>query len=155
MALNPDRLRQIRPMSEADLDAVVAIEAATFPDPWPRHALAHEALENSFCSAFVAEVDGATAGYAFCWVIYEQAHLINIAVDEALRGQGFGEALLVHALRHARAQGADVIHLEVRESNRAAIALYQKHGFAILGRKDKYYNDGSPAVLMEANLRGC
>ena len=152
MALNPELLRQIRPMGEADLDAVSAIEAATFPDPWPRQALAHEAVHNPVCSSFVIEEEGAVVGYAFCWVIFEQAHLINIAVAPSRRGKGHGEALLVHALRHARSQGAEVMHLEVRETNPAAVALYQKYGFAILGRSARYYSDGAPALFMEAKL---
>ncbi len=152
MALNPELLRQIRPMSEADLDAVSAIEAATFPDPWPRQALAHEALHNPVCSSFVIEAKGEVVGYAFCWVIFEQAHLINIAVAPSRRGMGHGEALLVHVLRHARSQGAEVMHLEVRETNPAAVALYQKYGFAILGRSARYYSDGAPALFMETDL---
>jgi ribosomal-protein-alanine N-acetyltransferase len=152
MALNPELLRQIRPMSEADLDAVSAIESATFPDPWPRQALAHEALHNPVCSSFVIEAEGEVAGYAFCWVIFEQAHLVNIAVMPSLRGRGHGEALLVHVLRHARSQGAEVMHLEVRETNPAAVALYQKYGFAVLGRSARYYSDGAPALFMETDL---
>ena len=152
MALNPELLRQIRPMSEADLDEVSAIEAATFPDPWPRQALAHEALHNPVCSSFVIEAKDEVVGYAFCWVIFEQAHLINIAVAPARRGKGHGEALLVHVLRHARAQGAEVMHLEVRETNPEAVALYQKYGFAILGRSARYYSDGAPALFMETDL---
>jgi len=149
MALNPELLRQIRPMSEADLEAISAIEAATFPDPWPRSALAHEAVRNPYCSASVIEEEGTVAGYAFCWVVFEQAHLINIAIAPGLRSRGLGEALLVHVMRHATAQGAEVMHLEVRDENQAAIALYLKYGFTILGRKDKYYGDGAAAILMK------
>jgi ribosomal-protein-alanine acetyltransferase len=152
MALNPELLRQIRPMSEADLEAISAIEAATFPDPWPRSALAHEAVRNPYCSASVIEEEGTVAGYAFCWVVFEQAHLINIAIAPGLRSRGLGEALLVHVMRHATAQGAEVMHLEVRDENQAAIALYLKYGFTILGRKDKYYGDGAAAILMQKDL---
>lgn len=139
-------------MAQEDLDPVAEIEAQSFPNPWPREALAHELLRNPFCSSFVAERDGAVAGYAFLWVIFEEAHLVNIAVAPAHRGLGLGEALLVHTLRHSRAQGAEAIHLEVRETNGPAIALYRKYGFRILGRADRYYTDGTPAIFMEADL---
>jgi len=152
MALSPELLHQIRPMGDGDLDAVSAIEAVTFPDPWPRHALGYEALHNPVCSSFVIEAEGSVAGYAFLWVIFEQAHLINIAVADSRRGRGYGEALLVHVLRHARSQGAEVIHLEVRETNEAAVALYLKYGFTVLGHRDRYYSDGAPALFMEASL---
>jgi [ribosomal protein S18]-alanine N-acetyltransferase len=152
MALNPELLHHIRPMGEADMAAISAIEAVTFPDPWPRSALAHEALSNPYCSASVIEQDGEVAGYAFCWVVFEQAHLINIAIAAEHRGEGLGEALLVHVLRQARAQGAEAMHLEVRAANEAAIGLYLKYGFEVLGRKDKYYGDGAAALMMHKDL---
>lgn len=153
MALPLDRARShIRPMAEEDLGAVTAIEAATFPSPWPYEALAFELKQNPFCAAFVTEAAGEVAAYAFLWVMYDQSHLINIAVEEAHRGQGLGEALLVHCLRHARLNGCQRMHLEVREDNTPAITLYERYGFARLGRQKNYYNDGTAALLMEAVL---
>lgn len=142
----------IRRMAPEDLDQVAAIEVATFPAPWPKEALEHELLRNPFCSSFVTEADGEVVAYAYVWVIYDQAHLINIAVGESHRGVGAGEGLLVHVLRHVKSQGAQRIHLEVREGNEAAITLYRKHGFEILGRGDSYYADGEAALFMEAEL---
>jgi ribosomal-protein-alanine N-acetyltransferase len=152
MAVNRDLARTIRPMMADDLDRVTSIEAATFPNPWPREALAYELEKNPFCAAFVAERGGAVAAYAYIWVIYEEAHLINIAVDAAHRGRGVGEALMVHALRHAAAEGAERVHLEVRETNAAAIALYRRYGFQVIGRAESYYSDGTPALFMETSL---
>jgi len=152
MATNLNLLPHIRPMSPDDLDEVSAIESATFPNPWPRESLQHELADNPFCSAFVIELDGRVAGYAYVWVIYEYAHLINFAIAEDLRGLGHGERLLVHVLRHAKASGALKIHLEVRENNEAAIRLYEKHGFEALGRGESYYADGTAALFMEAEL---
>lgn len=152
MALKRDLLRAVRPMAAADLAEVEAIEAATFPNPWPLEALAHEHRDNPHCFSFVAEAEGAVAAYAFLWVIFEEAHLVNIAVAEAFRGRGYGEAMLVHLLRTARAQGAERIHLEVREANAPAIALYRKYGFEVLGRAERYYTDGAAALFMEAPL---
>ncbi len=154
MSLRAEALAAIRPMAPEDLDAVAAIEAQSFPNPWPREALAHELLQNVYCSSFVAEWEGAVAGYAFLWVIYDEAHLVNVAVAPERRGRGLGEALLVHVLRHAKAQGATGIHLEVRETNAPAITLYLRYGFRVLGRADRYYTDGTPAIFMEADLLG-
>jgi ribosomal-protein-alanine N-acetyltransferase len=141
-------------MAEEDLGEVTAIEAATYPDPWPYEALAFELKQNPFCRCFVAEDGGGVAGYAFVWVVYEMAHLINIAVAADRRGEGFGEALLRHVLACARGSGAEMIHLEVRDNNTPAVALYQKYGFAIRGRKESYYKDGTAALLMDAPLVG-
>lgn len=148
----PIPVHAIRPMAEGDLGEVAAIEAACYPDPWPYEALAFELKENSFCHCFVAEEAGAVAGYAFLWVVYEMAHLINIAVAEEYRGRGFGEGLLRHSLEVARGSGAEVLHLEVRVTNAAAIALYHKYGFTVRGRQESYYKDGTAAFLMEAAL---
>jgi ribosomal-protein-alanine N-acetyltransferase len=152
MALEAHELTTIRPMSEEDIPAVSAIEAVTFPAPWPFEALAFELGQNPFCKAFVADDGGRVAGYAFLWVIYERAHLVNIAVHPERRGLGIGEALLLHVLRRARREGAEWIHLEVRADNTAAIGLYEKHGFVAVGRYPRYYSDGSDALNMEREL---
>lgn len=154
MALPLDRAPRatIRPMAEEDLGRITALEAATFPSPWPYEALAFELKQNPFCNAFVTELAGEVVAYAFLWVMYDQSHLINIAVAEDRRGRGLGEALLLHCLRHARLNGCRRMHLEVREGNTAAITLYEKHGFLCRGRQKNYYSDGTPALFMEAEL---
>ena len=143
----------IRPMAEEDLGEVAAIEAACYPDPWPYEGLAFELKENTFCRCFVAEDGGAVVGYAFVWVVYEMAHLINIAVRAESRGRGHGEALLRHVMEHARREGAQTLYLEVRVNNDAAIELYRKYGFEERGVKENYYRDGTAALLMEAPLQ--
>lgn len=142
----------IRPMGEEDLGAVTAIEKATFPNPWPYEALAFELKQNPFCAAFVTQVETEVVAYAFLWVMYDRAHLINIAVADTWRGKGLGEALLRHCIHYARGNGAEVLYLEVREDNDAAVALYQKYGFIVRGTQANYYSDGSAALLMEAPL---
>ena len=139
-------------MREADLGRVSGIESATFPSPWPYESLEYEFARNPFCASFVAESAGEVVGYAFVWMIYEQAHLINVAVDGSRRGRGFGEALLFHVLSYARRNGAERMHLEVRENNVPAISLYERYGFQTLGRGENYYSDGTAAIFMEAVL---
>lgn len=152
MSTEPAARPHIRPMAPEDLDEVAAIEAATFPNPWPRDSLEYELLDNPFCTALVLEAKGRVAGYAYIWVVHEYAHLVNIAIASDLRDLGYGEKLLVHLLRYAKLNGALRIHLEVRENNEAAISLYQKYGFAVLGRGENYYTDGTAALFMEAEL---
>ena len=95
MSREPSLKVSIRPMGVFDLEAVGRIESETFPNPWPPRSLRYELVENEYCHAFVAEHGRTVAGYALLWVIFEQAHLVNIAVDESFRGQGLGEALLL------------------------------------------------------------
>ena len=143
---------QIRPMCQDDLNVVSAIEAASFPNPWSFDALAFELNQNPFCAAFITELSSEVIGYAFLWVMYEQSHLINIAVAKPFQGRGHGERMLRHLMRYARANGAREMHLEARETNAAAIALYEKYGFSVRGRQNSYYQDGAAAIFMQASL---
>lgn len=95
---------------------------------------------------------GEVAGYAFLFVMYEASHLINIAVAQNFRGRGLGERLLRHVVEYARRNGAREMHLEVRETNAAAIALYEKHGFTVRHRNKNYYRDGTAALNMQVFL---
>lgn len=141
----------IRPMTEADLDAVMAIEEASFPAPWRREHFIHElAAPHGF--PFVAEADGTVAGYVCLTVLFEDSHILDIATDPRQRGRGIAWMLMDHAFRVARAQGAEVMALEVRASNIAAITLYERLGFGRTGTRRGYYEGREDAVLMERSL---
>jgi ribosomal-protein-alanine N-acetyltransferase len=88
-------------------------------------------------------------GYAGAWCYEGEAHIMNLAVAPDFRRQGIGEALLMELLRRTMEAGADLAYLEVRPSNRRAIALYRKLGFTEAGRRARYYRDtGEDAILM-------
>ncbi|MEJ2369116.1 MAG: ribosomal protein S18-alanine N-acetyltransferase [Acidobacteriota bacterium] len=152
MALNPASQDGIRNMVQGDLQQIFRIEVETFPNPWPFRALQFELVQNPYCHAFVMDLGGEISGYAFLWIMFEQSHLVNIAFRKADRGRGLGERMLIHLMNYARANGSQEMHLEVRETNEAAIALYRKHEFRVLGRQDRYYQDGTPALFMQADL---
>lgn len=128
----------IRPATAGDLAAVVAIERASFGDPWPASAFA-DLLREGRMLFVVAEQGGAVAGYAIAWFVAGSGELANIAVAPERRGHGIGAALLERVLDAARAQGAGETFLEVRESNAAARGLYASRGFAEVGRRRGYY----------------
>lgn len=81
---------EIRRMTLDDLDAVVAIEAATFPTPWSRHSFEQELTRNVAARYLVAVLDGQVIGYAGAWIILDESHITNIAIAEAFRGNGYG-----------------------------------------------------------------
>lgn len=83
---------EIRRMNLDDLDAVVAIEAATFPTPWSRHSFEQELTRNVAARYLVAALDGQVIGYAGAWIILDESHITNIAIAEAFRGNGYGRA---------------------------------------------------------------
>jgi ribosomal-protein-alanine N-acetyltransferase len=141
----------IRPMAESDLDAVLAIEQTSFPAPWQRAHFLHElGAPHSF--PFVAEADGAIVGYVCLKSLFEEAQILDIAVDPHQRGRGIARMLMEHAVAVARNQGAEFMALEVRASNLPAITLYERLGFVRTGVRRGYYEGKEDAVLMEKSL---
>ncbi|CAN5540393.1 ribosomal protein S18-alanine N-acetyltransferase [soil metagenome] len=147
---------QIRRLTYADLPHVIAIERRAFPTPW---SLAMFVLELSkpagICLA--ALKDGVMVGFLVCSRYDTVWHIMNVAVDPDQRRAGVATALLGDLFaRIDRPQAR--FTLEVRESNLAAIALYERFGFRAAGRRRRYYQDnGEDAVIMwrtEATLAG-
>ncbi len=137
-------------MEEPHLEAVLAIEAASFPTPWSRQMFVDE-LSRDFSDVLVAlGPGGSVAGYAVCWNVAGEAHLLNIATAPEHRGRGVGRALLRACLRRAARAGSELMRLEVRAGNDVAIRLYSGEGFVFAGMRRRYYTDtGEDAVLMD------
>lgn len=127
---------QFRPMTEADLDTVVAIESAAFSHPWSR-ALFSDGLQSYDC--WVMCVDGVQVGHGVIQIILDEAHLLNITVAPSHQGRGLGRALLEYLMTRARALKANECFLELRASNQPAFALYDSYGFNEIGRRRDYY----------------
>lgn len=132
----------IRTMTLEDLEPVCRIDRASFPTPWPERSYRFELTRNPAAKLFVAELDFGPrqiVGYIGLWFIVDEAHISTLAVDPEHRRRGLGEQLLVGALTYAAQQGAERTTLEVRVSNQAAINLYRKFGFEIVGRRKAYH----------------
>jgi len=129
----------LRPMGEADLDAVNAIEQATYPFPWTR-GIFQDCLRVGY-SCWVLEEAGQVAAYGVMSAGGGEAHILTIVVNEEYRQQGLGRRLLRHLIAVARQAGVEMIFLEVRPSNLAAIKLYQSLGFSEVGIRKDYYPD--------------
>ena len=141
----------IRNMTEADLDAVLAIEQVCFPRGWScTHFQAELASERATC--VVAEQDGLVAGYLCLTVLLDEAEILNVAVDPARQRGGIGNCLLQYACDEALRRGGVVLRLEVRATSSPAIALYQRWGFRQTGLRKGYYEDRIDAVLMDKPL---
>ena len=150
--MNHIHIPVIRPMNETDLDAVLTIEQDSFSTPWRREHFEHEiAAPHSF--PFVAECNGVVVGYVCLMSLFEEAQILDIAVAPEQRGRGIARMLMDHAISVAREKKAEVLALEVRSSNIAAITLYELCGFVRTGLRQKYYEGRDDAVLMEKNLK--
>ena len=137
---------------EEDIDAIAALEAISFKDPWPKESFINEFHNNSLAYYLVARYEGVLIGYIGLWLIIDEIHITTLAVDKDYQRQGIGSALVKAALNMMIKQGAELATLEVRPSNTAARLLYQKLGFTLCGLRCAYYKD-EDALLMNCRLR--
>ena len=147
----------IEPMRMEDLAEVLAIEQATFSNPWPRESFQYEIEKNPLSYPTVARakgIDGAEiAGYCVKWVVFDHMHIQNIAVRPEHQRRGLGRYLLEEALERGKRLGAKFVQLEVRESNRAAQRLYDFMGFRQVGKRKRYYSHPhEDALLYQKNF---
>jgi ribosomal-protein-alanine N-acetyltransferase len=126
--------------SLASIDAVLAIEDATFTNPWTRAMYAAEFDNPQVSRIYVARPGSAPAvGFCACWLIADELHINNLAVLPGYRRSGAATALLEHVLREAGRGGAVRATLEVRRSNEVARQLYRRFKFADVGVRPGYY----------------
>lgn len=137
----------IRPMERADVSRVHEIECACFRSPWSKLALAGE-LRNEVAHYLVMEADGVICGYGGMWLLFEEAHVTNVAIMPEYRGQGRGRRLMLAMMRHAFKRSAERMTLEVRESNKVAQHLYAKLDFKQNGFRAGYYSDTGEGALI-------
>lgn len=141
----------IRPMTADDLDGVLLLEEASFAsDAWSRALYEHELNDNKLSHyRVVVPVDSHEVIAQGGWMLFgEEAHILTIAVRPEYRGRGIGRWLLLHLIDEARQSGCSAIALEVRPSNEAALGLYEKLGFALIGRRKRYYPDKEDALVL-------
>ena len=169
---------KVRPMTEADIFQVAAIEHESFPTTWPQTAYRRELANNlarylvlvdrahppvvdegaeqekrSFFGIFkrkstVPPTSEYIAGYVGVWLMVDQAHIVAIAVRDEYRGQGLGELLLAESLDMARANHQESATLEVRKSNVVAQGLYEKYRFLKVGVRKRYYSDNHEDAII-------
>lgn len=139
----------IVPMTSEHLDQVADIERLCFSDPWSRRMLS-EHLENECAATLVAQgADGTVLGYAGLLVVLDEGYITNVAVRPEYRRQGIASELLEVFRRFCEGNHMAFLTLEVRASNTAARALYQKHGYAEVGcRKNYYEHPKEDAIIM-------
>ncbi|GGA27576.1 ribosomal protein S18-alanine N-acetyltransferase [Paenibacillus physcomitrellae] len=142
-----------RPMLMDDIPDIMIIEHESFTLPWSSDAFRNELTHNQFARYLVMERNGAPIGYAGMWTVLDEAHITNIAVRTAHRGQHLGELLLRQLMTYAWELGMIRMTLEVRVSNNVAQSLYEKLGFRGIGMRKGYYSDnGEDALIMWCDL---
>lgn len=128
---------RLRPMREADLNAVLEVERASYEFPWTR-AIFRDCLRVGYY-CFVYEAPGSLVGHGIMSVAAEECHLLNICVHPEHQRRGLGRALVNFLLLFAQRKRAQVALLEVRVSNLGAYRLYTHLGFDEIGIRKDYY----------------
>lgn len=140
---------KFRPLKAGDLDAVMAIEPDIYPFPWSRGNFSDSLKAGNSCWA--CELDGRLMGYAILMMVLDEAHILNLSIAREFQGRGLGRQLLQHLIAMARKHKGQMMFLEVRPSNKAAIRLYEDIGFNEFSVRKGYYpaaNGREDAILM-------
>jgi [ribosomal protein S18]-alanine N-acetyltransferase len=141
----------VAPMRRRHLRGVLRIEAQNNRKGWSLGLFMSELSQTEARIYLVATVDGMVVGYAGALFAGSDAHVTTVSVDPAWQGRGIGTRLMLVLARRAVGREAEALTLEVRASNRAAMGLYRRFGFAPAGVRKKYYTDtGEDAVVMWA-----
>lgn len=128
-------------LKTADIEEVLEIEKASFSMPWTRGMFMEDISRKDMSFFMGARFDKKLVGYGGFWLVLNEMHLGNIAVHPDFRRQGIGEGILKKLIELGKSKGANLMTLEVRESNRAARALYEKTGLRIVAMRKGYYAD--------------
>ncbi len=141
-------------MVPADIVQVHDMSIKCFTTPWELNSFEYE-LSNRDSILNVAELDNEIAGYICLRTMLDVTHVLDVAVTPRLRRSGIGSMLLRSALQDLRRLKPDItlVTLEVRESNIAAIRLYEIFGFKEIGRRKEYYKKpAEDAIIMEMDM---
>ncbi len=137
---------QVIKIEREHIKAIAELEKVCFSEPW-----SEETLLSAFKTGtkfFVAIKNGKVFGYVGINCIIDEGYITNVAVFPEYRRMGVGAALLNRVFSHARDEGLSFVSLEVRESNQGAIALYEKFGFKVEGKRKNFYSNPSEDALI-------
>ena len=140
-------------MTEEDVSAVARLEQQAFAQPWSEAGIAHY-LEAGVTLFIVAKDGTEVAGYAAVMCVLDEGNLISIVVDEKYKRMGIASELLDILYEELKNEQVKSLYLEVRESNDAAIGLYEKQGFVRTGYRKDYYKLPTEDALLYMKLLG-
>ncbi len=145
---------EIKRLSEENSAAAAKIEKLCFSNPWSEATLLSE-IKSPLADFFGAFCGDELAGYIGGRTVAGETEIFNVAVAPEFRRKGIAKALIEKFIEAVREKETDVIFLEVRSGNLAAINLYEKAGFVFCGiRKDYYTNPKENALLMRLAFDG-
>jgi ribosomal-protein-alanine N-acetyltransferase len=149
--LEPGGQVTFRRLAPRDAAEVAYLELEIFRYPWSENSL-RDCLELATVEGEAALIEGRIVGYLIIQSLFDEAHILNLAVQQSHRGRGIARALLERFLFTTVKRGITRTFLEVRASNYAAQKLYFSLGFAPLSARRNYYPDGEDALILVKKL---
>jgi ribosomal-protein-alanine N-acetyltransferase len=128
----------LRRMTLSDVPIVAALERVCFQNPWSQRVFSEEVAREA--SVPLVAVEGSEiVAYAIGWMVADELHVVNVAVEPSRRRRGLARTLIDALIAEARHGGARLATLEVRSCNEGAIALYECFGFVPIAIRKSYY----------------
>lgn len=138
MSAEPRAAIRVRPLTVSDLPEIMPIERSAYEFPWSE-GIFRDCLRVGYRCHVATDLGDRVMGYSLLSIAAGEAHVLNLCVDPQRRRQGVASLLLENMMRVARKGNAETIMLEVRPSNKGAIALYYGEGFERVGVRRRYY----------------
>ncbi len=138
-------------MRKSDIGEILVIEKESFLTPWSRIVFENEIQADYAYPFILTQSDSPNIlGYLCCWMIMEKCHILNLSIHYSHQRKGLASRLIQFLFEYGPPKGVKHYYLEVRESNKKAISLYNKNNFKISGILKNYYTDtGEDALIME------
>lgn len=145
--INMELKIKVNRMTARDIPALALLESECFSCPWSENALYSE-LSNENALFLTAKENGEPLGYIGSHLVVGECYVTNIAVFERHRRRGVAKALINRLCFLLKEENTRFLTLEVRRSNKAAVALYEKMGFVLSGEiKDMYEKPREDALI--------
>ena len=139
--IHPERL------TAETIPGAAELEKLCFADPWSAKSL--ELLTNDGIGVgMVCRKDGIICAYGGMLVAVDEGQITNIATHPDFRRMGYGRAVVEALIKYAKNNRLESVSLEVRESNKAAIALYTDLGFKVEGKRKDFYKKPTESALV-------
>ncbi len=150
---SPDAVEGFRTRfaAAADIPGLREVEVLSQPSPWSDLVFERE-LEVPHSSFWVVTDSDRIAGFLVFWVVYDEVHILNLAVHPEFRRRGVANSLLAELMKESQKNDMTSVTLEVRAGNTAAQALYAGFGFDQIGRRKGYYADNSEDAFVLAAI---
>lgn len=152
MSAEPEVRCSLRSPQLGDARSLAAAEVECFSDPWPPQFFVSEILAEGRFNRILVDPAGTIAAYLFCAWQFLDLHVLKVATLPVHRRRGLSTRLMSLAEDHTREAGGESLTLEVRTSNRAAIAMYERLRYHRSGIRRAYYQDGEDAVVMSKRV---